>query len=478
MPVEQPQPDAAQPAPAADQAAVKQLDEKKSKLEQEKKEFEHRVHELDNREARLKQDAVKLEADQSAVKNDQAMIAEEKKALDARSAATAKKEHVEEEKDREVMAEREKLAERERGLAAKDHELQNEFSRLDDEKRAVYLQQQDLLQRQHKITEGETDLAKHVAAESQALEQKSLAQKGDFTKKQSSLEKEEHALVTQRTTLQHKSAQLDKLEKTLDEERSKEKKTYADLRKKLDKELADAQHDRSSFAKKEEEEIAHEKMVVEKKSAQQLVAEELRVQNLAKNDVEAARASFLQKETAMRHTVLSLERAEADMEKRTAALVDEKMHLNDELRVARDDLEKGHRQYESAQASIHAGEERDRAHAQTENGLKSAVAKDETQLKELSQKVKASEGGLKEAQVKSKQLEEKIQQAKDDAVKAEAKLRKELDDGFKKQLHDLEKHYADDEQELLNKQKREFTKDSDKEIAALAEAKAKAAKEE
>ena len=54
-------------------------------------------------------------------------------------------------------------------------------------------------------------------------------------------------------------AQLSKLEKTLDEERSKEKATYADLRKKLDKELSDAEHDRASYAKKEEEAIAHEK---------------------------------------------------------------------------------------------------------------------------------------------------------------------------------------------------------------------------
>ena len=317
------------------------------------------------------------------------MIAEEKKALEARDAATAQKQHDEEAKEREVMAEREKLAEREKALSTKEHELQNEFSRLDDEKRAVYLQQQDLLQRQHKITEGEADLAKHVAAESQALEQKSLVQKSDFTKTRSSLEKEEHALATQRKTLQQKSAQLSKLEKTLDEERSKEKATYADLRKKLDKELSDAEHDRASYAKKEEEAIAHEKAVVEKKSAQQLVAEEIRVQNLAKNEVGAARASFLEKETAMRHTVLSLERAEADMEKRTAALVDEKMHLNDELRAAKDDLQKDQRRYESAQASIHAAEERDRAHVQTEKGLKSTVAKDEAQLAELSQKVKA-----------------------------------------------------------------------------------------
>jgi len=77
------------------------------------------------------------------------------------------------------------------------------------------------------------------------------------------------------------------------------------------------------------------------------------------------------------------------MEKRTAALVDEKMHLNDELRAAKEDLQKDQRQYESAQASIHAAEERDRAHVQTEKGLKSTVSKDEAQLAELSQKVKA-----------------------------------------------------------------------------------------
>lgn len=140
-------------------------------------------------------------------------------------------------------------------------------------------------------------------------------------------------MAAEKTTLEEKSTKLDELEKALNEERSTEKASYESLRQKLSKEVAEAQDERKSFAALKKKAIDDEKERLGKQAANQLVAEELRVQDKAKKDVDAVRTDFGQKEKQLRKTVLDIERAEDDMEKRTAELVQEKMNLVDQLRT-------------------------------------------------------------------------------------------------------------------------------------------------
>jgi flagellar hook-basal body complex protein FliE len=67
--------------------------------------------------------------------------------------------------------------------------------------------------------------------------------------------------------------------------------------------------------------IDEEKDRLEKKAANQVVAEEIRLEDKARKEVETARQNFATKEQELRKTVLAIEHAESDMEKRTAELV-------------------------------------------------------------------------------------------------------------------------------------------------------------
>jgi hypothetical protein len=110
---------------------------------------------------------------------------------------------------------------------------------------------------------------------------------------------------------------MDDLEKALQEERAAEKKSYESLRGKLNNELGEAQDERKSFATLKKKTIDDEKEHLGKMAANQLVADQIRAKDQAKNDVETARKEFSQKERQLKRTVLDIERAEDDMETRT-----------------------------------------------------------------------------------------------------------------------------------------------------------------
>jgi hypothetical protein len=127
-----------------------------------------------------------------------------------------------------------------------------------------------------------------------------------------------------------------------------EKSTYENLRQKLSKEVSEAQDERKSFAALKKKAIDGEKDRLEKKAANQVVAEEIRLEEKAKKEVDSARRDFSAKEKELRKTVLGIERAEQDMEKRTAALVSQKMSLTDQLNGAQEDLKVAHLQLEKS----------------------------------------------------------------------------------------------------------------------------------
>jgi hypothetical protein len=93
------------------------------------------------------------------------------------------------------------------------------------------------------------------------------------------------------------------------------------LRQKLSKELNEAKEERKGFAALKKQAIDEEKDRLEKKAANQVVAEEIRLEDKARKEVESARQNFATKEQELRKSVLAIEHAESDMEKRTAELV-------------------------------------------------------------------------------------------------------------------------------------------------------------
>lgn len=263
-------------------------------------------------------------------------------------------------------------------------------------------------------------------------------------------------MAQEKKTLEEKSKKLDTLDKTLNEERAAEKKSAESLRAKLNKEVMDAEDERKSFLALQKKSLDEEKDRIGKQSSQQLVAEEIRIQEKAKQDVEAARVEFGAKEKALRKTVLSIERAEDDMEKRTAQLVQEKMELVDKLHGAEEEAMESHKHFEEAQAKIHEAEERAQAHEKAEKQLKAAVAGREQELMAKDTKIAKEEGDLKVAALAKTKLEESIQHLNDEHSASLAKLHDDLEVDFNARLHKIEEKNLADQKVMLANQKAAF----------------------
>lgn len=166
------------------------------------------------------------------------------------------------------------------------------------------------------------------------------------------------------------------------------------------------------------------------------------------------------------------------MEKRTAALVQQKMALVDQLHGAQEDIKIARRQIDQAESQIKAADEREKAHRATEARLSTGISGREKEIVARDKTIAKDADDLKDAHENAIKLTEEVRQAKEDRVKGEAQLRADLDAAHQKELAEVERKAAAEQKELLDKQKAAFVKDSNEHIAALTQEKVKAAKEE